>query len=324
MEIVNKLRPISIEKAISSYNDLRYYDCESDPGHSRIGLKALDYFFLGHRIKAKTRHHISFYDAVRDPTINAKLGNLVRRWKRGRTIKNPLAAKYDVFQLYYGTINQFRPVVAKYMYCKLHARVGILDFSAGWGGRALAAMSLKIPYYGFDANTNLKHAYSSMLQTLEPDAEIHMTFMPSEKADFSKLKYDLVFTSPPYFTIEQYEQMPDYKTKEGFLQTFFIPVALNAWRFLRPGGNMALNMPEEMFDALKSHIPQRAKRIPMVLKNRHPAAAKQHDTNTEAKEYIYVWHKPSIIQKTRRSSGKISGRLTLKNIAIKNRRYENS
>jgi hypothetical protein len=298
MELAHKLRPISIDMAQTSYNELKMLDCTSDPGFSRIGLKALDYFFLGHRLKAKTKHHLSFYDAMHNPEINTKLNALVKKWKRGRTIRNPLAAKYDVFQLYYGTINQFRPAVAKYMYCKLKANVGILDFSAGWGGRALAAMSLNIPYYGFDANTNLKSAYTSMIQTVDPTAQVHMTFIPSEKADFSKLNYDLVFTSPPYFTIEEYEKMPDYKTKEGFLKIFFIPTALNAWRYLRPGGNMALNMPEEMYDALKPHIPQRAKRIPMLLKNRHPKNASKQQTlglaNTTAQEFIYVWNKPKL------------------------------
>ncbi len=308
MELAHKLRPISVEMARNSYNELRTLDCTTNPGFSRIGLKTLDHFFLGHRLKAKTKNHLSFYEAIKNPEINAKLANLVRLWKRGRTIRNQLAAKYDVFQLYYGTINQFRPVVAKYMYCRLKAQVGILDFSAGWGGRALAAMSLNIPYYGFDANTNLKSAYAAMVKTVDPEAQVHMTFKPSEKADFSKLKYDLVFTSPPYFTIEEYEQMPDYKTKEGFLKIFFIPTALNAWRYLRPGGHMALNMPEEMYEALKTHIPQRAKRVPMLLKNRHPKNAAKQQTlglmDTSAQEYIYVWKKPAL--QTRKAGHKTS------------------
>jgi hypothetical protein len=317
MELARALRPLTITMARESYTALKEYDCATNLGYNRHGLNTLDYFFLGHRLKTKTKRHISFYDAIRDPVVNSKLNALVRRWKRGRTIKNKLSAKYDVFQLYYGTINQFRPTVAKHMYCKLNARVGILDFSAGWGGRALAAMSLNIPYYGFDANTRLESAYTSMIQTLEPGARVRMTFMPSEKVsdDFSKLAYDLVFTSPPYFTIEEYEQMPEYKSKSEFLIKFFIPVATKAWRHLRPGGNMALNMPEEMYDALKTHIPRRAKRYVMPLKNRHPKnAAVKQGLGTEdksAKEYIYIWHKPKL--QTRRKSVSRVGGTTRKN-----------
>jgi hypothetical protein len=313
MELAQKLRPLSVADAHDSYKDLRAYDCKSPPGHSRYGLKALDYFFLAHRLKAKTKRHISFYEAIHNPTLNAKLNTLVRRWKRGRTLKNQLSAKYDVFQLYYGTINQFRPAMAKYMYCKLNARVGILDFSAGWGGRALAAMSLGIPYYGFDANTHLANSYTRMVDTLEPSASVHMTFKPSETADFSTLKYDLVFTSPPYFTIEEYEKMPEYGSKQGFLDIFFKPVTLNAWRYLRPGGAMALNMPSEMYDAVKGLLPRLAKRFRMPLKNRHPrnAAAQRSlgSTNTSAEEYIYVWYKGKQgtrkIKKTARHTRKI-------------------
>jgi hypothetical protein len=299
MDIARQLRDITKKEAIESYHELQLTPAKS-PDLSRIGLKALDYFFLHHRIKAKTKRHISFYDAMRDKDTVKHLDELVLRYKkldpsRDYDSAGLLKARYQVFQLYYGTINQFRPTIAKWVYSTLKPVVGILDFSSGWGGRLLAAMSMGIPYIGIDANKNLERAYSQMIQTYQPDANVTMIFKPSEQIDFSKFKYDLIFTSPPYFMLEEYEKMPAYSSKQDFLDRFFIPVVMSVWKHLLPGGNMALNMPDEMYQAVKGMLPKIKKTLKLPLSNRHPTDASKQDTlgvhNKERHELIYVWHK---------------------------------
>lgn len=298
MEISKKLRDISKQDALESYQELKNAPIQS-PDFSRIGLKALDYFFFNHRIKAKTKRHISFYDAIKDKDLTAHLNTLVLRYKKKKPSDYDevglLKAQYQVFQLYYGTINQFRPTIAKYVYSILKPKVAILDFSSGWGGRLLAAMSMGIPYIGIDANKKLEKSYERMIETYEPTANVKMIFKPSEQVDFSKFKYDLVFTSPPYFMIEEYETMPAYKSKQEFLDIFFIPVTMSAWNNLLPGGNMALNIPEEMYEAIKPHLPKIKRTFELPLSNRHPtnssSGSKLGKENKERHELIYVWHK---------------------------------
>jgi hypothetical protein len=300
MDIVRDLRNITKKEAINSYKALDDVPCsEQELTMGRAGIKALDYYFFHHRIKAKTKHHLSFYDALKMPDKVALLNRLVEKYKH----KNPailsrsalLKEQYMVFQLYYGTINQFRPIAAKWLYCTLKPKVGIMDFSAGWGGRCLAAMSLGIPYIGVDANTKLRTAYKSIIATYEPKAKVKMYFQPSETFDFSKHRYDLVFTSPPYFTLEEYERMPQYKSKQNFLDKFFIPVVMNAWKYLLPKGNMALNMPAEMYEAVKHILPPLHNTYELPLASRHPVAAAQGKSISEnikpRSELIYVWHK---------------------------------
>jgi hypothetical protein len=133
-----------------------------------------------------------------------------------------------------------------------------------------------------------------MIQTLDPGAKVQLFFQPSETVDFSKFSYDLVMTSPPYFMIEEYEKMPAYKSKQGFLDKFFIPVIQNAWKYLATGGHMALNMPHEMYMAARSYLPPVTKRMTLPLANRHPtnAGAKRAiGTEKERHELIYVWKK---------------------------------
>jgi hypothetical protein len=298
MEIARRLRDITKADAIESYEELKETSIRS-PDFSRIGLKSLDYFFFHHRLKAKTKHHISFHDATKNKEMMDRLAELVVRYK-----KKPLSeydddallkAQYSVFQLYYGSINQFRPMVAKWVYSALKPQTAILDFSAGWGGRCLAAMSMGIPYIGIDANKKLEKSYHALITTLEPAADVRLIFKPSEEVDFSRFKYDLVFTSPPYFMIEEYEKMPAYKSKQAFLDLFFVPVTMSAWKNLMPGGNMALNMPEEMYEAVKPHLPKIKRAFKLPLSNRHPVNTKKGQAlgkeDKERFELIYVWHK---------------------------------
>ena len=296
MELAKRLRSITKQEAVASYQTLCAVGPEENM-RSRAGLDALDYYFLGHRLKAKTKRHLSFYDAMRDPDLIEKLTELVVKYK-----KKPLGeyddtgllkAQYQVFQLYYGTINQFRPVIAKWIYQRFSPRVGILDISAGWGGRALAAMSLGIPYIGVDANEKLKPAYER-LQQLEPRAKVRMIFRPAEEVSFANMSYDLVFTSPPYFMLEEYEQMPAYGSKQGFIDRFLIPVVMKAWKHLLPG-YMALNMPEEMYEAVRPHLPKIKERLALPLSNRHPVNTAKGQTlgkeDKERHEWIYIWQK---------------------------------
>jgi hypothetical protein len=297
MELAKRVRGITKQEAVASYQAL----CAISPTEnmrSRVGLDALDYFFLGHRLKAKTKRHLSFYDAMRDPDLVEKLTELVVKYKkkplRDYDETGLLKAQYQVFQLYYGTINQFRPVVAKWIYQRFTPRVGILDISAGWGGRALAAMSLGIPYVGVDANAKLKPAYERLL-SLEPGAKVRMIFRPAEEVSFANLSYDLVFTSPPYFMLEEYEQMPAYGSKQGFIDRFLIPVVMKAWAHLLVGGHMALNMPEEMYEAVRPHLPKIKERLALPLSNRHPVNTAKGQTlgeeDKERHEWIYVWRR---------------------------------
>jgi len=298
MELAKDLRDITKQDALDSYEELKAHRSK-EPDLSRVGLKALDFFFLHHRIKAKTKRGISFYDAMKDAKEQQHLLELVVHYKKKQlseyTRVDLLKAQYSVFQLYYGTINQFRPTVARWVYQTLQPKTAILDYSAGWGGRALGAASLGIPYIGIDANTKLESAYKQMFNAYDKHADIKLIFKPSEQVDFSKFKYDLIFTSPPYFMIEKYEKMPPYKTKQDFLDKFFIPVTLTTWEHLMPGGNMALNIPEDMYLAIEPLLPKVKKHLLLPLSNRHPVNAvktqKLGKEDKERHEIIYVWHK---------------------------------
>lgn len=311
MEISKKIRNITKEEVLENYKLLKELDCKNIGKNSRIGLICLDYFFLHHRIKAKTKRHISFYEALKDKKIMSYIDEKIIKIKnldvKSLTEEELLRNRYNTFQLYYGTINQFRPTEALKVYCTLKPKIGVLDFSAGWGGRCLAAMAYNIPYIGIDANQNLEKSYNNMINTIDPKSKVKMIYKPSELVDFSNYKYDLVFTSPPYFMIEKYEKMPIYESRDDFLEKFFRPVVLSAWNSLHSPGYMALNIPKEMYDSIKDLLPRFTKRIKLAIANRHPTDAVLGkdigDINSKKRsEGIYVWKKGGM--KTRKLKNK--------------------
>ena len=89
-------------------------------------------------------------------------------WKdsivRNRRDKSPYPSPTDVYEchrLNNGSIVFFKSSTAKYIY-KLFNAKNVLDPTAGWGGRMLAAMSLGINYTGIDTNINMKEAYKDL------------------------------------------------------------------------------------------------------------------------------------------------------------------
>jgi hypothetical protein len=290
------IRNITLKNAIQKYKKINETKCKKTKPLSRIGLETLDHYFLDLRLKTKTRLGVSFYDAMKDDKIRKHLTEKARQiysYKKLDTKEELIKHQYYIFRLYYGTVSQFRPAQALKVYCDLKPNVGILDFSCGWGGRCLAAMSLKIPYIGIDANIGLKKAYDKMIKDIEPSANVQLLFQPSETVDFSNFDYDLIFTSPPYSLLEKYEHMPKYKTTHEFNESFFKPVVLNSWKYLKKNGHLALNMPEEMYEYIKSELPPIKRKMKMPISNRHPDVkiGMSKVKRTEKFEYIYIWKK---------------------------------
>ena len=316
-KIAAELRSITQAEAVADYERLKKEQCVASGKNmekTRAGLKALDYFFFRQRLETKNQHHLSFYDALKDKAIMARINEKIRT-VRGKSVEDLkkagtlLKTQYNLFQLYYGAVNQFPPSMARSIYCKYKPKKAILDFSAGWGGRALAALSLGIPYIGIDTNKTLKAGYEAMQKLYEPAGDLRMYWQPSETVDFSKLDYDLVFTSPPYFMIEEYKGMKGYEGKKNFIDSFFVPVVKAAYAHLAAGGTMALNMPVEMYEYVRGCLPRLSTKLTLPVSQRYAKAGNAKgkaillNDAEDRFEYIYIWKKTAA-RKTRKNQSK--------------------
>jgi len=290
------IKDIPLSKARADFAALKAMPCDDINQAAKVGNAVMDHYFFGHRLAAKTKRAISYYDWIKTDWKRNESEHSFYKFNRAQG-KTPEKARYAVFRLYYGAIHGFKPLVAKWMYCTYKPIRSILDFSAGWGGRCLGAMALGIPYIGIDTNTDLRPVYARMAKELESNAKVVMRFQDAATVDYSKLKYDMVLTSPPYFKtvkpIEGYAHMPHYADRADFNARFLFPVIRNTYANLARGGAYALNIPADMYDEIKA-----AGVLPPRLFAKHrlflqPRFAKGNPKHPDVKyeEYIYVWKK---------------------------------
>ena len=220
--------------------------------NSNAGNKALDKYFWDYRVKTKTGKW-SKYSAWNNPEQRAKI---MKSW---RTLY-PKSAKY-IYHIYNPTT--------------------ILDFSAGWGGRMLGAMVLGIDYIGIDSNKRLSVPYKKVISKFGGKSNVRMIFKKAEDVDVSNMNYDMVFTSPPYGMLEQYEGMKNY---DNFNEQFLKPVIEKTYKHLKKGGTYILNIPADIYKYVKTILGSATSKI--LLKK-----AQRTGAGGGYKEYIYIWKK---------------------------------
>lgn len=287
-QLAQGLRSTTLDEAKASYAKLLNAGCEPKP---RDGMAAIDYYFFDKRLDTKSKYGDSFVEFFHNKGHLASESTKRLYWFKRREMKlNHLQAIWGVYSVYRGSIAAFRPAVAVGLYCKFKPK-RILDPCAGWGGRAMAAMTLGIPYVGFDTNIDLKPAYEAMARDLPHKAPIQIYFKDSSKADYSKVgAYDMVFTSPPYFkdtwerrTLEDYPHMPSYPTKAVFNETFLWPMVVRAYEHLSPKGVFALNVHQDMYPDLVGVLGPCKQKLPLSRGDR--------SVGFQASEFVYVWRK---------------------------------
>lgn len=133
-----------------------------------------------------------------------------------------------------------------------------LDPTAGWGDRLRIAIANDVEYVGVDSNSSMQKAYKAIIDDLAPDSKKYKVI--EGKFQDAKItgKFDLVFTSPPFFTKEVYENMTDWKDVEHFLEDFLRPMLKKSFKHLEKDGHLVLyieDSPDAQFiDVMKLYI----------------------------------------------------------------------
>lgn len=125
-----------------------------------------------------------------------------------------------------------------------------LDISAGWGDRLIAAMALDMRYLGYDPNVNLRQGHSDMIRMFGNSDKHRVLYRPFETStpEHDPCLADVVFSSPPYFTVEEYvpgqagQSIVSYPTFEQWMVKFMFASLINAWKRLKVGGYLILHL----------------------------------------------------------------------------------
>jgi hypothetical protein len=186
----------------------------------------------------------------------------------------------DIFRLYYGSINIFKPSVAKWI-CDKYKPFSVLDFSSGWGSRMLGCTASGCQYIGIDNNINLRKGYNEIITELELK-NVEIIFNDCMNIDYSKYTYDMVLTSPPYYNLEIYSHT-EKRSKEEW-NKFYKEIFTKVFEHLQPKGHMIINVNQEIYE--KNLLPLFGEPLEKI---EYPKSYRRNQKHNP--EYIYIFKK---------------------------------
>lgn len=326
-EIKLPLREYDVSDAIESFRNLKEYVSQPKTGEtftrydykyqssgtyidcSSIGNAASDFFHQKSRYEA---------DSLVSPSP-------ARTWKSEKFLHSALGA---IFTMNMAEINtqalrtclslrkyvasQFKPTVAKTLFDMFQPE-SVLDFCSGWGDRMCGFYASSFPkkYVGIDPNTKLRDGYRKQINLysslVESEKTANIITAPAEDVMMLDETFDMILTSPPYFNIEKYcdEDTQSYKRYRGidaWLNGFLFRAVQNAWRSLRRGGYMLINISDvysghqvqKICDPMNDYIAGIGGKykgyIGMKMSKRPNSEASKHGTFVEP---IWIWQKTS-------------------------------
>lgn len=257
------------------------------------GLKIIDFFSRIERLETKGKNGINFYDFVKEPKLTPSQQAFMTRLEAEDPTANEVARLWQVFKFQHSSIAAFPPSQMINALEKYKPSV-ILDPTMGWGGRLLAACALgATQYIGVDSNTDLVLPYHNLKTFVESkngmQTYISLLFRDCLSLDYSTMKYDCVFTSPPYYTRETYANQPYlFRTKNDWNEKFYRPLITRTYDGLQENGIYALNVNQEIYEFIKTILGEADDIVPL----------KKGETfrNNEYREFIYIWVKPPAVE----------------------------
>ncbi len=200
------------------------------------------------------------------------------------------------------TTSQFKPAVAKYIYSKyVSSGSNVFDYSCGWGARLLGAISNNLNYYGCDPLTC--NELNSMLKFFNGNGKI-VNGMSEEKSTYENIPMvDFIFSSPPYFTLEQYgfedtQCNVKYVNYSDWLQGYWHETVSNCMTILNKGGKFAMVVVEKYknYDLAKDMINVcfenglcLVESINMKTAKSHLSSKKKTNANMKYTDTIYIF-----------------------------------
>ncbi len=135
-----------------------------------------------------------------------------------------------------------------------------LDISAGWGDRLLGAIFSNVKrYISADPNIELHPCYNKIKDTFlsEKDRDNFIIY-PMSFLDIpleNEEPFDIVFSSPPFFTLEKYSMfdqnsITDFMDEKKWINNFFVKCLIKCYNHLKKDGIMILYMggSKQVFD----------------------------------------------------------------------------
>jgi hypothetical protein len=213
-----------------------------------------------------------------------------------------------------GSIQNFKPMNARavweYICPTMFGRV--LDFSSGYGGRMMGAMTSRMRYHytGIDPNTKTYNglvALGELMNECGQGSGYSMNCMPSEEFDPEPGSYDAAFSSPPYFNLETYSDeltqcMNRCSNVDAWFELYVEPTLKMIHRALEDDAIYAVNIADyktgkenfeivERWKQLSEKVGFKFEKTIKMMLNVRPGQGNNKKTNGFKYEGIYIFQK---------------------------------
>jgi SAM-dependent methyltransferase len=149
-------------------------------------------------------------------------------------------------------VSNFRPTVARALLDRYSGPGdAALDFSAGYGGRLLGALTLERAYTGVDPSSaqiyGLKSMTATFLSHSRGNASIIQGCAEEVLPTLGEGRFSVALSSPPYFNCERYSEEATqsylrYPLYQDWKERFLNVVLGESHRVLAKGGYLLLNV----------------------------------------------------------------------------------
>jgi hypothetical protein len=203
----------------------------------------------------------------------------------------------------YSECTSFRPanlVCIKQMFFKKN--ITILDPSAGWGDRLVAAISMGDNYIGVDPNHHLHPSYKKIVNYFTSRTKaclINGSFL--ESGVIKKIKntarnfkggIDLAFTSPPYFDLEVYrgkkQSINGRESEEKWTREFLFPYFDNMAMLVNSDGIIALSINQKKDETYVEDLIKHSKNSKSLI---YLGVIAYGNSDKRKMQPIFIWQK---------------------------------
>jgi len=281
-EIAYELNPINFDDLEHLFLHLRT-NYKTISKLSRKYNDIADFFTYEERLNTIGIKGINFYDFYRYKKDNYKLENIKKYYENQKKISNVKMYK-GIYNLYFGSVTNFSisnvlQVLQKYQ--PKH----VLDPTCGFGNRLVGACALDVEsYIGIDNNENLKIPLNDLKNFLSNHSKTKIQVLIENclNINYSRYKYDCVFTSLPYYNTEIYGNKKQFNTKQEWNINFYQQLIKKTYEHLEHDGYFIINVPEKVYiENFVFLLGECHEKIELFKRKR----------NNSYCEYIYVWKK---------------------------------
>lgn len=269
------------------------------------GLTLLDFLFPNlHHVQAGETKNDTLYTRFFDDDV---LKICLETALKTRKIINMRTTFFATSRFLWRSATNFSPMRAKAIYERFCPKDGVIyDYSAGFGGRMLGALSssYNFTYIATDPNTETYKNLQQLGKYIEEvSGRTNSYVLYNECSEDVKLEnesVDFAFSCPPFYTLEKYsdeetQSINKFPKYEDWLENYVRPTIKNCVAALKPEGLYGVNIVNYWMGGKKHFVANDwikiAQEEGLFLQGIFPICSKARKKLDEDQDQIYIFSK---------------------------------